>query len=177
MTFDELEQIIAELASSHPHSIRRLLDEARGYRCFVHAFDLVGSHGYQLIAGADAAAGREVFFAGSEFARFLMETGTLVEISEDEVLPGDVVIYLDDKGAPKHAGKTASEDKRIKSKWGGGLFLEHGLWEVPESYGNTVRFYRAIPADKAEQAFLEFARSRDDFDEFVAAFDLKDLFE
>ena len=177
MSFDELEQMIAGLASTHPHAIRRLSDEARGYRCFVHALELVGSRKYQLIAGADADAGRETFFAGSEFARFVVESGTLVQISGDEALPGEAVIYFDDQGVPKHAGKIVSEEKRIKSKWGGGLFLEHGLWEVPESYGNAVRFYRRLRAEKAEETFLEFGRSQDDFDDFVDAFDLKDLFE
>lgn len=177
VTPDQLEQMIAKLASTHPHSIRRLPDEAQGYRCFVYAFELVESLKYRLIAFADEAEGRDVFYAGPGFARFLMKTGTLPEISHGNARRGDVVIYLDDDGAPKHAGKIASEDKRVKSKWGGGLFLEHGLWEVPESYGNTVRFYRGIPAQKAEQAFLEFAGSRDGFDEFVQRHDLRDLFE
>jgi len=169
--------MIAELASVHRHSIRRLTDEATSHRCFVHAFELVGSQAYNLISDADAGGGRNVFFAGSAFARYLIETGTLVEIAADETLSGDIVIYLDDDGAPSHAGKIASADKRTKSKWGGGLFLEHGLWEVPESYGNTVRFYHAIPAHGAEQAFLEFVKSRDGFDEFVEAWDLTDLFD
>ncbi len=65
----------------------------------------------------------------------------------------------------------------IKSEWGGGLFLEHGLWEVPESYGNVVRFYPRLHAEKAEEAFLEYCRSQDDFDDFVSAFDFKDSFE
>ncbi len=105
-----------------------------------------------MISDADVGGGSNVFFAGSAFARYLIETA-LVEIAADEALSGDIVVYLDDDGTPRHAGKIASADKRIKSKWGGGLFLEHGLWEVPESYGNTVRFYRAIPANNAEQAF------------------------
>ncbi len=176
VTPNRLEQIIAELASVHRHTIRRLIDEVPGYRCFVHAFELLGSQAYILIADADFGGGMKVFFAGSAFARYLIETA-LVEIAEDEALSGDIVIYLDDDSTPRHAGKIASADKRIKSKWGGGLFLEHGLWEVPGSYGNTVRFYRAIPADSAEQAFLEFAKSRDGFREFVAEWHLADLFE
>ena len=177
MSFDELEQMIAGLASTHPHAIRRLPDKAPRYLCFVHAFELVGSRKYRLIADFDAAAGRETFFAGSEFTRFLVESGTLVQISRDEALPGETAIYFDDQGVPKHAGKIVSEEKRIKSKWGGGLFLEHGLWEVPERYGNAVRFYRGLRGEKAEEAFLEFCRSQDDFDDFVEEFDLKDLFE
>ena len=129
-----------------------------------------------MIAGADAAVGRDVFFAGTEFARFLIDTGALVEVSEDEALPDDVVIYLDDLCVPKHAGKIGSEHRRIKSKWGGGLFLEHGLWEVPESYGNTVKFFRVILTDKAEQAFLEFVRLQEGSDEFLELYDLKDIY-
>ena len=176
---DQLEQMIDELASTHAHSIRRLRkDEAKGYRCFVYAFELVDSPKYGWIAEADTAIGRNIFCAGSEFARFLIETGALVEIDEDEPRLGDVVIYLDDEGTPEHAGKIVSSDKQIKCKWGGTkLFMEHGLWEVPESYGNTVTFFRSICAGQAEQTFLEFVKSRDGGEEFIDDYHLRDLFE
>ena len=151
-------------------------DMAKGYRCFVYAFELVDSPKYGRIADADAADGRNIFFAGSEFARFLIESGALVKINEGEARPGDVVVYLDIKGTPQHAGKIVTLDGRIKSKWGGGLFLEHGLWEVPESYGNTVRFYQKIPATEAEKMILEFVESRDGSEDFVRDYNLIDLF-
>lgn len=177
MNADQRAEMIQELSANHPHSIRQLPEQRLNYNCFEYAFELVGSHLYEHIAEVDCAARRNVFFAGSEFARFLIETGTLIKVGENEARPGDVVTYFDDLGVPQHAGKIASDDQLINSKWGGGPLLEHRLWEVPESYGKAVRFFRAIPADKAEQVFSEFCRSRDDFDEFVAAFDLKDLFE
>ena len=176
MSTEQLERIIKELASSHPHSIRRVPDEAKGYRCFVHAFELVDSPAYQLIAEADEADHRNVFCAGSLFASFMMDTGKLVEIGRDQAQPGDLVVYLGDDGTPKHAGKIASEDGRVRSQWGGGLFLEHGLWEVTESYGNTVKYYQGIVLDDSEKAFLEYSRSRPDFLEFVKTFELEDLF-
>ena len=166
---------IVKLASTHRRSIQRLqLVTAQPYNCFEYAFELVGSHKYQLIADADAADGRNVFFAGSEFARFLIESRALVKINEGEARPGDVVIYLDDESTPEHAGKIVSRDKRIKSKWGETkLFLEHGLWEVPERYGNTVTFYRSICAGQAEKIFLEFVKSRDGWEEFIDDYGLR----
>lgn len=169
--------LITDLAETHPHEIRcPEANEANEYNCFEYAFELVDSQKYRRIAQTDADVGREIFFAGTEFARFLIEGGAREEITEAELRPGDVVIYLDDNGAPKHAGKIAPCERRVKSKWGGGLFLEHGLSEVPESYGNTVKFYRRIPAAQAEQEFLEFVKSRDSGEEFIDDYDLRYLF-
>ena len=183
MVHDQLEKKILGLASTHPHSIRRLReDEAKGYYCFVYAFELVDSPKYQAIANADRALGWDIFFAGSVFARFLIEHRAPKMINESEIRPDDVVVYLDGESTPKHAGKIAPQEGRIKSQWGGGLFLEHGLSEVPESYGNTFRFYRRIHDEQAEQIFLEFVKSHDRFQEFckesaAVDLDLSDLFE
>ena len=177
MSPDQLEREIADLASTHPHSIQRLpQDEAQGYLCFVYAFELVASRVYKTIADFDRAANMNVFFAGSEFVRFAMESEELVGVIDGEAGPSDLVVYLDDEGTPQHAGKIVSRDERVKSKWGGGLFLGHGLWEVPESYGNTVRFYQRILTAAAERLFLQFVKSRDGFEEFVDKHDLTDLF-
>ena len=178
VTPSELEHMIAELASTHPHSIRCVEKEQSFHRCFAHAFQLTQSKTYDLIADIDASSGREVFFAGSEFAQSLIENGKLQEISQNEAQPGDVVIYSDDEEMPKHAGRIVADGKRIKSKWGGGrLLFEHLLYEVPQCYGKLVRFYRTILTKEAEWAFLEFAKSREGFDEFVETFDLKDMFQ
>lgn len=178
VTPSELEQMIADLASTHPHSIRCVGKEQSFHRCFAHAFQLTQSETYYRIADIDACSGRKVFFAGSEFARFLTQRGKLQEISQNEARPGDVVIYFDDEEMPEHAGRIVADGKRIKSKWGGGgLLLEHRLYEVPESYGEVVRFYRIILTEEAEWAFLEFAKSREGFDEFVELYELRDLFQ
>ena len=183
MSPDQLEKEILRLASTHPHLIRRLReDEAKGYRCFVYAFELVDSLKYHAIADADMALGWGIFFAGTEFARFLIEHGTSEEINESEIRPDDVVVYLDGESTPKHAGKIAPQEGRIKSQWGGGIFLEHGLSEVPESYGNAVKFYRRISDEQAEQVFLEFVKFHDRFPEFCkrsadVGLDISDLFD
>ena len=75
VTPSELEQMIAELASTHPHSIRCVEKEQSFHRCFAHAFQLTQSKTYDLIADFDASSGREVFFASPEFAQFLIENG------------------------------------------------------------------------------------------------------
>ncbi len=184
MSIDQLEKEILGFAATHSHTIQRLQqDEAKGYRCFVYAFELVDSLAYGAIAAADEALGWNIFCAGSEFARFLIEDGALEEIKKSEIQPDDVVIYLDSKYTPQHAGKIVSQEGRIKSKWGGTkLFLEHGLWELPDSYGNTRRFSRRIAAAQAERAFLKFIRSEPRFKEFInrsraGGLDLRDLFD
>ncbi len=170
------ENLIAELASTFPHSIRCLEDaKVEKWNCFAYAFNLVASDSYQRIAWADRRGRKNIFFASAEFTRFLMQSSVLGGISEGELQLGDVGIYLDDEGIPKHAGKIFSSDKRVRSKWGIGRFWEHGLWEVPESYGNTVSLYREIPTAEAQQAFLKFVRSREGFEDFVGEHDLKDL--
>jgi hypothetical protein len=180
MTFDQLEDLIKELAATVPHSIQRLPDEANGYRCFVHAFGLAHSSLYSVIAGYDAAIGENVFFAGSNFSRFLIQRAILTAVPKTEARPGDIAVYLGDEGAPKHAGKITSnmsESWRIRSKWGGGLFLEHELWEVPESYGDCTKFYQALSRSIVEKAFLQFVKKQEGAVEFIDQFDLGGLFE
>ncbi len=96
-----------------------------------------------------------------------------MEIAADEALSGDIVVYLDDDGTPKHAGKIASADKRIKSKWGGGLFLEHGLWEVPQHYGDHVRYFELIATERAEKAFIAFCKTYLGFEAFCEKHNLE----
>jgi len=179
---DNWERLISELTSTHPHSIRCLPHEHREpYTCFESAFELADSHAYRKIAesfadwgGSDADNAPSIFFVNFRFVDFLIGCGVLVEINKGELTVSDVVVYLDDEDTPQHAGKIAPQEGLIKSKWGGGLFLEHGLWEVPESYGNTARFFRSIPAVKAERAFQKFVESQNDFKEFIKSCELED---
>jgi len=161
------EQAIAELASTCPHSIQRIRDtQTQKWNCFAYAFALVASETYQRIAWADKDA-YETFFANSAFVQFIMQSGALIEVGDDEASPGDIVIYLDDDDTPQHAGKIFSKDRRIRSKWGFGLFWEHGLWEVPERFGDKISFYREVPTAEAERIFLDFVKSLDGWEEFV----------
>lgn len=49
----------------------------------------------------------------------------------------EFVVYLKDD-IPKHFGKISGD--RVESKWGRGPIWKHGLWEVPLTYGDTVKF-------------------------------------
>lgn len=172
---DEMERRIKALASTHPHSIWRPgQDESKQYNCFEYAFELVDSDVHRLFAETAANLNKNGFFADSEFAQFLIAGGKLVKITEGEVGGGDVVIYFDDENTPQHAGKIVSRDMRVKSKWGGGLFLEHGLLEVPENYGSTVRLYQQIPAAESEPAFLCFVKLKEGIEEIADLVNLED---
>ena len=48
-----------------------------------------------------------------------------------------VVVYFDRNGVT-HFGLIDGE--KVKSKWGSGLIWGHSLFEVPITYGNTVKF-------------------------------------
>ncbi|MFQ5906347.1 MAG: hypothetical protein ACE5JA_07220 [bacterium] len=47
------------------------------------------------------------------------------------------VVYLKDD-IPKHFGKISGD--RVESKWGRGPIWKHVLWEVPLTYGDTVKY-------------------------------------
>ena len=56
----------------------------------------------------------------------------------DEQNAGDkFVVYLDGD-TPKHFGRL--EGNKVMSKWGRGRILNHGLWEVPLTYGSKVKY-------------------------------------
>lgn len=171
------ESAITALDSTCPHSILRLKDaQVEKWNCFAFAFNLVTSRAYGKIAWADRRGRCNTFFASPRFVQFVIQKESVSEISEGETQPGDVVIYLDDDRAHKHAGKITPNHGRVKSKWGVGLFWEHGLWEVPEKFGNTLRFFRDIPEAKAEREFLEFAKLQPGFEKFVEKYDLGRFF-
>ena len=176
-SFDDLTNAIDGLAATCPHNIERREDEYPDYRCFVHAFDLTSSDLYRSVAYADCVAKKNKFFAGRRFTAFLISESKLVEVTRDQVAIGDVAIYFDDQDAPTHAGKICSNELRIRSKWGGGLLLDHDIWEVPQSYGQTVRFFKGVSPSQAERAFVDFLHSNEDFAEFAKRWHLKDVNE
>jgi hypothetical protein len=45
-------------------------------------------------------------------------------------------------------------------KWGKGGLFEHGVFEIPASYGNKVRFFRNICFKEAFKHFRCFAKER-----------------
>jgi hypothetical protein len=92
---------------------------------------------------------------GPEFVLRLIERGIL---ARDDA--GDIVIYFRDR-LPMHAGLCIG--RRIRSKWGIGNLWEHGLWEVPSSYGDTAERYTILRPELIEPEFESYS------DELIAA--------
>lgn len=105
---------------------------------------------------AIAAHGRGRIYAAGAFGHWLLDRGLLVEVSQAEAREGDLVFYLSNDGRFKHAGLCRAEG-RVISKWGIGHLYEHGVFEVPDSYGNKVRFFRSLSYDEAFGHFMRFA--------------------
>ena len=157
-----------EDVSQHP----RLLQEIRGkcpntiellasphpvgrYTCLVHVLGFAGCPDYEAIA----SRGFHVVFAGRAFAHWLIDRGALSEVSQPEAKTGDFVFYFDQDGRFMHAGLDRT-NLRVTSKWGIGHLYEHELWDVPESYGTSVRFFKQLPYEEALDLFIQFAREK-----------------
>jgi len=134
---------IVVLESSYP---------LRRYTCAMHIFDFAEKPEYVAIA----ERGFNRVFAGGTFVHWLLDRGLLEEMAEADAREGDLVIYFNDEGRFKHAGLKLGKD-RVVSKWGTGRLYEHGLFEVPESYGTTVRFFRRLTFEVAYKHFRWFA--------------------
>lgn len=66
------------------------------------------------------------------------------------------VLYLTNS-APSHAARLKGRD-RFVSKWGLGLLWEHGLYELPVSYGERHKLFALTGEHEAIKVFLEYAK-------------------
>lgn len=96
--------------------------------------------------GLTFAARRTNIISWSELQKILSDD-RYVEIPLNEVLPGDVVIYLHE-GDANHSGIVLDYEpgrtvlQVVCSKWGcAGEFI-HGLRDSPSVYGPDYKFYR-----------------------------------
>jgi hypothetical protein len=131
-----------------PHPIQR-------YTCLVHVLDFTQKEEYELIA----SPGFHVVFAGRAFAYRLIDRGSLVEITQLATQPRDFIFYFDEDGQFKHAGLILGNE-RAQSKWGVGHLYDHELFDVPESYGSSARFFKNLPYDQALDCFVDFAKEK-----------------
>jgi hypothetical protein len=123
------------------------------YTCAVHAFDLVGDERYVEIASS--LLGRT--FAGKGFIDFLLHQGMLTSRDDGVILLGDLIIYFCGHDF-RHIGRVVGPD-RVLSKWGRGLLVKHGLWEVPEVYGNRVEYFVGLDKELSFALFQRYAES------------------
>jgi hypothetical protein len=105
------------------------------FNCYAFALGIVDSPRYQALVQKH----RNGALANSGFMSALLARGELIEINEANVRVGNLVIYLAN-GRMTHAGVIVTDRHRVRSKWGPSELYEHGLWEVPESYGGQMQF-------------------------------------
>lgn len=77
----------------------------------------------------------------------IIEDDCWKEVTLNDVLPGDIVVYFDDEGDANHSGVVVQYSKDIftpliVSKWGYGPEFVHKLSDVPKMYGPITKFYR-----------------------------------
>jgi hypothetical protein len=127
-----------------PHPIGR-------YTCLMHVFDFAEKPEYIAIAGG----GSRRVFAGANFAQWLIERGLLIAVSRAAAQEGETLFYFRE-GKFKHAGLWR-RNRRVLSKWGVGHLYDHGLFEVPMSYGTDISFYKRQSYKDVFELFRQFA--------------------
>jgi hypothetical protein len=122
------------------------------YTCGMHALFFEGSEEYAEIAGH----GLGLVYAGPDFFGWLIANLHLEEVTTPD--NGDLVMYFRESKW-MHVGRL-SEPDRVISKWGLGLLCDHELAEVPEQYGEKVRFFRHPGPEASLDLFVLYAKDR-----------------
>jgi hypothetical protein len=132
------QELIRQLRSDYPHSIDVIpsfLDEPlEDYNCVMYALDLV--------ARLDMPC--------RPFGQFYADTKFLTALISVCLTPaveavGNIVVWSE-SGVVKHTGLVVAEN-RATSKWGCGNLYEHGLLEVPHSYGAELTYFEPIAGE------------------------------
>ena len=149
-------EVIEQLRDEFSHGIRveqeAIEDQPKTwqYTCFQYALGCVDP---PRVVWVLANAFPDDVYLSPNFVAYLIEHH-LREITAAEAAEGDLVIYFDASG-PTHAGILRGEE--VVSKWGTVHLWRHGLWEVPESYGDAIRYFQPVSTDQVAGAFVEFA--------------------
>lgn len=153
---DKHPEAIGSLQRETGHTIQLLesYHPVNRYTCAVHAFCLTEHPAYLAVA----SWGRGDVFAGSEFINFLLIREMLSPKLPGQEMRDDYIIYFDETGF-RHIGRI-SENARVISKWGTGHLWDHGLWEVPSTYGDDVRYFSGLEPTAARDLFMQFSESK-----------------
>ena len=143
---------IEEARAQYGHAIAVLTaeDDNRRYNCVMYALGIEIDREYFAMSTCCP----EQVHASTEFLQFLYDEGDLIE--RQDCVPGCLVVYSREARF-RHIGK-AVEGGRVRSKWGIGHLYEHGLFEVPDSYGTEVRFFEPLDRETVLDAFYHHAQ-------------------
>jgi hypothetical protein len=138
---------LAALKTKPGHAISVLpdgRDRMARFNCFAYALG-IWDHA-EFVRMVDDSNNSAI--ADSRFVLAMLDEGALTEVISHQPEIGDIAIYFRD-GSVTHAGAVSGnrDGLVLRSKWGGNEVHEHVLWEVPASYGDHARFFRAPGAD------------------------------
>jgi len=146
-------QLIHAGVARYPNAVVRVMDTNANvsrtvFNCVMYAFDWVD------------CAEPNVVGTGPQQYRFLIDTVFMEKVISQQLIietpaalanTTDLVVYFDGLQL-RHVAKIMSEST-CASKWGVGHLYEHGLWDVPETYGNQVKYFK-VPDRAALEQFL-----------------------
>ena len=144
---------IVQLASRFPGAFIKPVhfssQKLQGFNCFMHVLNLVDRVEPNVFKQDDKKFG---FLINSSFFRKLYDADIVSKASIDQLEPNDLVVYY--MGQQKmHVGRYIAPNL-VESKWGIGPLFRHGLWDVPKSYGETLKYFK--PPEQAKvDAFIK----------------------
>ena len=78
----------------------------------------------------------------------------LEPISTGNQRAGALIVYFSGESVT-HSGVVGQE--LIRSKWGSAHTWDHCIFEVPTSFGSTVRYFKRMPLLDVAAAYVKFA--------------------
>lgn len=152
--FEHIEAV-EELKNEFHHSIKSFTDRGwlPAYTCLVYVMGFNGDATYSAVM--KKASPKEPF-AGKDFFDWLVTNKHLIQIKNGSESVGDFVVYSNSHNEFKHIG-ILSDEKRVKSKWGGLGLYDHEAFEVPANYGDDIKYFESIKYDVAITIFKQFA--------------------
>ena len=137
--FDSHAVRLEELREQFQHSFAMLPfnENCQDCNCVMYAFDF-------RMEEPSTPFGR--FYANTDYLRWIIDQGHLVE-ALGATADGRLAVYWNGESV-KHVGVVRAGG-RIASKWGIGFLYEHGAWEVPSTYGDSLRYFVPIDHDQA----------------------------
>ena len=131
----------AEIGKYTAHGIRDISGPGYwNYNCFAYALGLNGNPQFDRLVAAHG--GHPEPLVPGRFIEHLKKKGILSVRSGSNYSPQDIVLYYGGKKL-KHAARVVTTIDKLESKWGVGRHYQHGLYEVPYTYGDTIEVARA----------------------------------
>lgn len=142
-------QLASKFEGAFIMPIHRQSENQHAFNCFMHVLNLAD----RITPNVVEQEGKKFrFIVNSSLFRKFYDAGLLSEISLDQLEPNDLIVYYN--GQEKmHAGRYIAPNL-VESKWGVGPLFRHGLWNVPKSYGDSLRYFKK-PVQAKVDAFIK----------------------